>query len=891
MKPRRTSAVMWARRISRIGVLGFGVTFSPASGPAPVAASQSTPTVQTSQGLVTLGPGRITREEGLRAIRDQVGLRISWSAHRALSDSVDVQVSGVPALAAVRAVLEGSPLEVQMTRSGVAAVRPARTGTVRGVVTSESMGEPLSDAVVELVGTQWSTLTDEEGRYTLAEIPPGDYQLSVYLIGFGEAARDVRVVSGETVEMDIALSTDAVSLAGVSVVAETRVQQEMREVRQSPFSVSVIDGQRLASRGLTLDEALQRATGIQVRRSGGLGSASIFHVRGLEGNRVRIYIDGNPVSGTGDSFTLDDIPLALVERVEVYKGVVPARFGGDGLGAAVNVVIREFPGGYDDVSYAAGSFGQHQIASLFVRRPHPDFEVGFSANLDLADNDYQMESPFIPGLQITRDHDRFRRAVVGGTLNYTGGWFDDLHVEAAGILSRREIQGIQTNVQHAEASSDFGVLLMHGDRQGAMGGRLDVTLGLVALATRAALVDTSSVRYTFGGDSFPSPNGRGELAALPSHSDNTRLLFRQRGTATYRFSPAHTGNLTYVFDHSRFEPRDTLANRFAGRNVSEFPGQQTNVVVGASHEWRPMGERFVNVFGVRAYAFHSEGTPQNLFDVTGERPPEITNRTFSLGVSEAARYFLTPELLAKGSIVFATRLPESTELFGDGLLLQPAPALEPERTINLNVGLQFERGRPGDGHLQAEVNGFAMWLRDMIQLAAGGFGGTAAHANVGEARIVGFDVEMKGDVTPWLYATGGFTYQDARDVRDFIPGSSVPSPTRGLRLPNLPWLFGTFALEAHAGDLLGRNQQSRVFLETSFTDEYFFAFEMSRNQERRIPRALTHTLGFEHQWLGSGITLTAEIQNIADAEVLNQFRQPLPGRMFRLKLRYTRIRD
>ena len=48
---------------------------------------------------------------------------------------------------------------------------------------------------------------------------------------------------------------------------------------------------------------------------------------------------------------------------------MPARFGGDGLGAAVNVVIREFPGGYDDASYTFGSYGQHQVSTLLLRRP------------------------------------------------------------------------------------------------------------------------------------------------------------------------------------------------------------------------------------------------------------------------------------------------------------------------------------------------------------------------------------------------------------------------------------------------------------------------------------------------------------------------------------------
>jgi outer membrane receptor protein involved in Fe transport len=179
-----------------------------------------------------------------------------------------------------------------------------------------------------------------------------------------------------------------------------------------------------------------------------------------------------------------------------------------------------------------------------------------------------------------------------------------------------------------------------------------------------------------------------------------------------------------------------------------------------------------------------------------------------------------------------------------------------------------------------------MQLREMIRLAQG-FAGLAAYTNLGKARITGFDVEAKADLTDWLYAAANLTYQDARDVERLTPGTQVTNPTYQLRLPHLPWLFGGATVDLHTADLLGAKQQSRVFYEASYTEEYFYAFELSRRQERRIPRALTHTVGLEQQWFRSGITLSAELQNLTDERVLNQFNQPLPGRSFRIKARYT----
>lgn len=766
----------------------------------------------------------------------------------------------------------------------------AQTGTINGRITDTSTGTPLPGATVAIVGTTLGAAAGDDGAFAITEVPAGVYTLRASLVGYTPVEREIAVRSDETIEIDFTLAQTTAEMDEVTITGDA----EAAEIRESPYAVTVIDGQRLAGRGLTLDEALQRATGVQIRRTGGLGSASIFNIRGLEGQRVQIYIDGNPADVGGDSFTLDNIPLQLIERVEVYKGVVPARFGGDGLGAAVNVVIIKPEDGYFDAGYTLGSYGQHQFSVTGVRPLARGVRLGASVNVDRAENDYAFESPFLPGLVVRRDHDAFRRILTGAVLETSRLWFDEVEVEAAVIASNHEIQGIQTNVQHAESHALTGVAVLGAERLGALGGRLDVTLGAVLYGTRSGLTDTSAVRYSFDGAPFPSPNGHGELGLIPTDSDNRLLLLRQRGAFTYRFAPVvgsvpvHTANLTYVLDAARFRPSDPVANAAAGRNVSEFPGDQMSAVVGLSHEWRPFGERFVNVVGARGYAFRSEGTPSNLTDPTAERPPPVRNATVTVGASEAVRYRLRGGLLAKASVELARRLPTNTELFGDGLLVAASPAVRPERSLNINVGLQLDRTLSDRRRVQAEVSGFVLNLRDMIRLTQG-YAGLAAYTNLGAVRIAGAEAEVRADLTGWLHGAASLTYQDARDVLATTPGTTVPSPTYELRLPNLPWLFGSARVEAHVANWLGRQTRSRLFAEGFYTEEYFYAFEVSSRQERRIPRTRTLGLGLEQAWLQTGLTLAAEVQNVTDARVLNVFNQPLPGRVFRLKLRYTLV--
>jgi outer membrane receptor protein involved in Fe transport len=126
-------------------------------------------------------------------------------------------------------------------------------------------------------------------------------------------------------------------------------------------------------------------------------------------------------------------------------------------------------------------------------------------------------------------------------------------------------------------------------------------------------------------------------------------------------------------------------------------------------------------------------------------------------------------------------------------------------------------------------------------------------------------------------------------VARFIPGTTVPNPTEGLRVANIPWLFGNAEIEVHRRNLLGARQETSLFYEASFTEEYFYAFEVSQHQDRKIPRSFTHTVGLEHRFYHTGLTLTAEVHNLTNENVMNQFNQPLPGRVFRVKMRYTRM--
>src|SRR5262249_19840782 len=123
-------------------------------------------------------------------------------------------------------------------------------------------------------------------------------------------------------------------------------------------AVTVVETERAQRESSDLGEVLARTQGIGVRRAGGLGSDTRFSIDGLTDDQVRFFLDGVPLELAGYPFGIANVPVNLIERVEIYSGVVPARFGADALGGAVNLVTDDDLRGHKlAASYEVGSFG------------------------------------------------------------------------------------------------------------------------------------------------------------------------------------------------------------------------------------------------------------------------------------------------------------------------------------------------------------------------------------------------------------------------------------------------------------------------------------------------------------------------------------------------------
>ena len=113
----------------------------------------------------------------------------------------------------------------------------AQTGTVTGLVTSQSTSGPLQNVQVSIEALNVGSLTSGNGRYLLVAVPVGTYEVTVTSIGYGVQTRQVTVQAEQTAVADFELEIVALNLDEI-VVTGTGAPTQRRRLGATISSVS-----------------------------------------------------------------------------------------------------------------------------------------------------------------------------------------------------------------------------------------------------------------------------------------------------------------------------------------------------------------------------------------------------------------------------------------------------------------------------------------------------------------------------------------------------------------------------------------------------------------------------------------------------------------------------
>lgn len=224
-----------------------------------------------------------------------------------------------------------------------------RNAQITGTVIDASNGEPLFYANITLEGTSVGTVSDEEGKFAIKNIPKGDYNVLLLYVGYKTVSVPVSLSQGETLDIGT-YALEFESIMGEEVIVTTQLRGQASAINQQLKSNSIVNVVSKEKIEETPDanaaETLSRLPGITLSRSGGEGTQ--VTVRGVSPRFNSISVNGQTLPGTGvneRSVDLSIVATDLLDGIEVYKAITPD-MDADAVGGAVNLVTKTADAGF-----------------------------------------------------------------------------------------------------------------------------------------------------------------------------------------------------------------------------------------------------------------------------------------------------------------------------------------------------------------------------------------------------------------------------------------------------------------------------------------------------------------------------------------------------------------
>ncbi|WP_075559050.1 TonB-dependent receptor [Parabacteroides timonensis] len=749
--------------------------------------------------------------------------------------------------------------------------------------------EIVDFATVYLKGTNYGGTTNEEGIYHL-KAPAGNYTLVVSAIGYTTVEKAVRLIDGERTKQNLTISPQVEELDEVVVVSNG-----ISRLKRSAFNAIAVDTKELQNSTKSLSDALSKAPGMKLRESGGVGSDMQLMLDGFSGKHVKVFIDGVPQEGVGNSFALNNIPVNFAERIEVYKGVVPVGFGTDAIGGVVNIVTnKKRRNWFLDASYSYGSFNTHKSYVNFGQTLDNGFTYEINAFQNYSDNDYYVDAPvkdFETGRLDTENKERVKRfndtyhneAVIGKVGFVNKNWADRLLLGFTYSNMYQEIQtGVRQNTVYGEKHRKGHSLMpsLEYNKRDLLTKGLDLVFTANYNKNLTTNIDTSAYEYNWRGEKHLM-NSRGEQSYQHTRSDNNNW----NGTVTvnYRLGRAHSFTFNNVLTAFRRSNTSLLTNE----ELTDAIDKQTRKnIAGLSYRLMPSEHWNLSVFG-KHYNQYVAGPMAT--DNTSSEYVRTSRSVSSLGYGAAGTYFVLPGLQAKLSYEKAYRLPTIEEMFGNEDLEMGDIGIKPEKSDNVNLNISYNKtlGKHGvyveGGLIYRNTNDYIQ--RNITDLSGGKQ--AASYINYGKVLTKGYNLSARYSFSNWLSVGGNYTQMNVRDNQKTAIGSSAENIAYKERMPNLPYRFADSDVTLYWRNLWKKGN-TLIF---TYDNQYLHSFTYyssiigSNKGEYVVPNQFSHNLTLSYSLQNGRYNISFECRNFTDEKLYDNFSLQKAGRAFYGKFR------
>ena len=209
--------------------------------------------------------------------------------------------------------------------------------TISGIVTTKTKPIPFADIYV--MNSTVGTSTDIDGKFTLNVQSEKTIVIVAKLLGFRSMTKQISIEAGTSMELNFSLVEDVLGLEKV-VVSATRNRINKKE---TPVIVNVL-GPKLfkATQSISLADGLNYQPGVRVETN--CQNCGFIQVRlnGLEGQYTQILVNSRPVfSALNGVYGLEQIPVNIIDRVEVVRSGGSALFGSNAIAGTINIITKE----------------------------------------------------------------------------------------------------------------------------------------------------------------------------------------------------------------------------------------------------------------------------------------------------------------------------------------------------------------------------------------------------------------------------------------------------------------------------------------------------------------------------------------------------------------------
>ena len=546
----------------------------------------------------------------------------------------------------------------------------------------------------------------------------------------------------------LAESGDGHELGQVTVTASGHAQQ----LEDAPASISVITREQIEQRYYQdATDALRDIPGVIITGGGSGDRGNDIVIRGMPSQYTLILVDGKPVStretrpNGSAGFEQDWLPpLQSIERIEVVRGPMSTLYGSDAIGGVINVITRKV---------AEDWGGAVQVDTII----QDDSRSG-----DIQQGNFSLSGPLLAdtlGLQVygrasSRQEDRF----VDG--------FEEKNLKNLNArLSFTPTDNQDFTLEAGQTKQDRRSLIGYSaPATGCRGGCTDSDNEY----TREVLALSHTGRWDFGTtDSYVQ---REEAENLTREMKVTNTSAK-----TALVAPLGDHLLTVGANFEKEELSDRTSNQISNRTDVDA----SKWALFAEDEWMLPGNVSVTG-GVRLDDDENYGShvSPRLYGVWGMAPRWTLKGGVSTGFRSPSLREITPDW---------GQVSRGGDVYGN-------PDLEPETSVNKELGLYFNAGRD----LQANVTVFHNDFKDKITRIAcppsvcpGGpnqFGSDPTYrVNVDEAVTRGVEAAVSTTLARTLDLTLSYTYTDSEQQSGEYEGEPLNQVPKHLASLQADW--------------------------------------------------------------------------------------------------------